>query len=401
MNAWRLGYRPGLDGLRGVAIAMVLAGHAGWGPYSVHGIGVEVFFVLSGFLITSLLVEEWADTGRVNLPRFYLRRARRLLPALFVCLLAVAILVSAGELAREPNSRGILAGFGYMANVAQMGGDGLGSLSHLWSLSIEEHFYLVWPALLLGALAIGGARWATGLAVVLLTGSMLARWWLLDADYVRVAFGTDTRAAAMLLGALAALIVHRYGMPHITPAVAVAVAVAGAGAVWWASTHRFWHTGWTWFAVLPAASVGALALVIVGCGRNPAARVLETEPLVKLGKMSYGLYLWHYPIYALVGLNETAEVGKTVVAVAASITVASLSLRWVEMPIRTRGFLLRDQKPRGVPLPAHPQPEQGGDVAVRQGVRVDRHVADAAVQPVAGRTADLHVARLVRVRPGE
>ena len=322
---------------------MVLAGHAGWGPPSVHGVGVEVFFVLSGFLITSLLVEEFGDRGRIDLPRFYLRRARRLLPALFVCLSVVALLAARGELPYDRSSLGLLAGFGYFANIAQMGGDDLGPLTHLWSLSVEEHFYFVWPAVIACTLTIRRSlNAALTVAGVLLVASMVTRWLVLDGSAARVAYGTDTRAAGLLLGCVAAIAVHQRGLPTPRRSQAIALGVAAVAALWWAASLRFHHTAFTWFVVVPVASLGALTLVLLSGSWNAVARCLSMGWLVRLGKISYGVYLWHLPVYFVTGVQwENPLLGRTLVAVAATVAVASVSLRYVEMPIRRRGFLLR------------------------------------------------------------
>lgn len=326
---------------------MVLAGHAGWGPRSIHGIGVEVFFVLSGFLITSLLVEEWSDAGRVSLRRFYLRRARRLLPALALVLIAVTALAWRGEISRDANSRGVLAGLGYATNWTRMVNDQLGVLEHLWSLAIEEHFYLAWPAIVVAILAV--TRRLTGALVVaaaLLAGSMAARLMLVGGDYQRIANGDDTRAATLLIGCIAAIVVHQRPMWEPRTGRAVTAGVAAAVVLWWASSAAWNSAGFLWLIVLPVAALAALVGVLLCCSTNPVATLLSNRRLVDLGKISYGAYLWHPLVYSLTGATVSARIGSTVVGVAATLGIAMLSYRYVESPIRRRGFREFIRRPR-------------------------------------------------------
>ncbi len=240
-----LAHMPALDGLRGVAVAAVLAFHTG--HFGGGFLGVDLFFVLSGFLITALLVQERRASGTIDLRRFWARRARRLLPALLVVLVAVlgyaAVLAVPGELAGIRDD--VLATLGYVANwehVAGAGGDVspfavLSPLEHTWSLAIEEQFYLLWPLVVTAvlALAAGSRRWLLAVVAGLGAASAGAMAALHDpgGDPARAYFGTDTRALSILAGAGLALVMIRRVPPRSWPGrVALeAGGLAGAAAL--------------------------------------------------------------------------------------------------------------------------------------------------------------------------
>ena len=223
----RLAYMPALDGIRALAVAAVLLyhGEVSWaqGGY----LGVDAFFVLSGFLITSLLLAEWRGEGRIALSAFWARRARRLLPALFLVLAGVAVYgaVVAAPVELDQLRRDGLSALGYVANWGQIFSHqsyfqsfaAPSPLRHTWSLAIEEQFYLVWPLLVAGVL-----RWRRGSfrSLTMITGALLvasATWMVLlytpGADPTRVYYGTDTRAQSLLMGALLALVLARRRRP--------------------------------------------------------------------------------------------------------------------------------------------------------------------------------------------
>lgn len=272
-----LGHRPGLDGLRGVALLLVFGEHVSIPGFAGGGeVGVAVFFALSGFLICNLAGEEIARTGAMSIRGFYLRRVRRLIPALLV---AVAFW-SLWDLRRWRGSvveHAIIA-VTYLANLARVNGDALGSLSHTWTLAIEEQFYVLLPvfAVPLWRRPRVAVPALVGLAVVV----MAWRWHLAD-DEFRVRFATDTRTDPMLLGCAAAIAVRggwRMRWGWLGWVVILAVTATG--------DHL-----WTWgLAAVAVASVG----VIDDAYRRPGA--LAWRPLVWVGKRSYALYLWHVPI---------------------------------------------------------------------------------------------------------
>jgi peptidoglycan/LPS O-acetylase OafA/YrhL len=311
-QGWRLGHRPGLDGVRGIAIALVLVFH--FTGLAVGTAGVELFFVLSGFLITSLLVEEHEQTGSVALGRFYWRRGRRLFPALVVMVgvLALLALVVGEHLPVAPT-------LFYYANWAQ-GELGVGPLGHTWSLAVEEQFYLTWPLALVVAL-----RWRHGplvLAVTAAAASLASR--LVVHDPFHVYMDTETQAWGLLLGCALALLARR-GLPALrVPAWVLVGVLASSALVTDPLVNRV--------TISALAPVVAVPLVWVGCSQPG----LAWAPLRYLGQRSYGLYLWHYPILALAGGVLHVPPWPVVVVVAAlSFGAAELSYRYVERPFRT------------------------------------------------------------------
>lgn len=302
-------YRPELDGLRGIAVLVVLASHAHVPGFAIDGglAGVTLFFALSGYLITSLLAAEIAASGRIRLAGFYARRALRLLPALFAVLIVVAIGYSIGvwtSLAALPLT--IASVVGYMANWAGIGGLQLGVLAHTWSLSVEEQFYLAWPLLL-----VAGIRFRR-LAIALLVVAVLVTPWRFvlmgdGAGYARVFAGTDTHVDALFVGCAIALLGTR--LPSAFGWLGLAATVV-LGMTWASDAELPWF--------LPLATVGS-ALALAGC---PAS--LRWAPLAYIGRISYGLYLWHY-LFIWSGLPWP-------VVILASLLVASLSYIVIERP---------------------------------------------------------------------
>jgi len=350
-------YRPALDGVRAAAVAAVLVFHAR--PDWLRGgfLGVDAFFVLSGFLITGLLLAEHQRTGRIRLVPFWLRRARRLLPALLLVLVAT---IGIGRLTLADTELAALrqdafAALGYVANwrmIYRGGGyfadTGAASLlQHTWSLGIEEQFYLAWPLLVL--LALRASRPGLAVLVVSLTGVVASTivsvlLYQPGVDPSRVYYGTDARAGALLTGcALAALLsgLTTWRNERASRAVALAAvpAVAVLGWAWWRTDGGdgwLYQGGFTGLAVAVAVVLGYLVLVPAGWG----ARLLSVPPVVWLGRISYGVYLWHWPLYGLLNADRTGLVGVplTALRVAATIAVAAVSFYLVEQPIRRGRF---------------------------------------------------------------
>jgi peptidoglycan/LPS O-acetylase OafA/YrhL len=354
-----IGYLPALDGVRAVAVAAVLAFHGG--PSGVSGgfLGVDVFFVLSGFLITWLLLDEWRRTGGIGLRSFWARRARRLLPALLAVLLVVSM--TAPRFLPDSEVRLLrgdgLAALFYVANwrMIHRGQDYFtqtaapSPLEHTWSLGIEEQFYLLWPLVLVAVLV--ARRSLRLLLAVSLTGvaaSTLSLALRYDAaDPSRSYYGTDTRAAGLLLGAaLATWLLIRGGGPlgiraRRTLSALTAVAVAGiAAAVTSASgeSSLLYRGG---FAAVAVAVAVVLAHVCLLPGGLPA-RLLSVAPLRGLGRISYGVYLWHWPVYIAANAERTGLQSWRLFAVRVglTLTLAGLSYILIERPVRT-GFRLR------------------------------------------------------------
>ena len=333
-------FRPDIEGLRGIAILLVLLFHAGL-PWTPGGfVGVDVFFVISGFLITGKLWRESQQPGGLNITRFYAWRIRRLLPA---ALVAVALISLVGLLLAAPLDRSELAADGAASALSLANMRFIGSVDyfaattspspflHFWSLSVEEQFYLVWPALIVLLTWRGGS--SRRLIVALLIGvvaSFALSIWLTDTSPARAFYLLPTRVWQLGVGGLLALI-GVAGTSRRAGALAwaglAAVAVAGV-----ALTAEMPYPGLA--ALLPTA--GAVALLYGGAAPSGPVRLLAAAPLRFLGKISYSLYLWHWPLLVLpLMFLERALTGVEVVAsVAAAIGVSWLSWRFVEQPFR-------------------------------------------------------------------
>jgi peptidoglycan/LPS O-acetylase OafA/YrhL len=353
-----LGYEPGLDGLRALSVIAVICYHAGFGWMLGGWIGVEVFFVISGFLITSLLIDERERTGRIRLGEFWRRRARRLLPALFVMLAVVAaVTLAVGTAADRAGMRRDLPwAIFYLGNWGQIVGgipyyaSDPPILRHLWSLAIEEQYYLVWPVVFV-ALTAGRlqpariARWLAGVAVFL----MVWMWWLHASGPGPVPFfggvdrvnfmylSTFTRAGGLLVGSAAAFVWRPWRRPQTNDPgsaldLAGGAALLGLAAIAGTATLT---AGYVYQWLLPMVSLLALAVVLVVV--HPAARwiraLLAWRPLVSVGRRSYGLYLWHWPVFVLLGATR-GSVGRFVGALAVAAAATELSYRYVELPAR-------------------------------------------------------------------
>jgi peptidoglycan/LPS O-acetylase OafA/YrhL len=333
--AYRLRRVPALDGIRAVAAVVVVLFHARIG-FADGGIGVDMFFVLSGFLITSILLPS-ALQGAVRFKTFYVRRGLRLLPAYFTVLLAA---LAASLVWDVPALRGAFFSFFYVSNWAVAAGQGLGLLHHTWSLAIEEQFYLLWPLTLVLLVRWAHAqcqRLLAGVAVALVLSYLTAvAGWALGLSPDLVWNSTLARGSQLLLGCLLAVAVGLYGLPR--PSLGRAQGIVG-GVALVALVVLANHTVadvWVHILLLWPVVAGLTALVIVGClapGRSPLSRVLTARPVVAVGKVSYGLYLWHYPILNVVdhelGLDGW---GAKLLGLTLTAVVVPLSYRYVEQP---------------------------------------------------------------------
>jgi peptidoglycan/LPS O-acetylase OafA/YrhL len=344
VEPFKLGHRPALDGLRGLAIIMVLLSHMPNLGLNGGFYGVDLFFVLSGFLITSLLLEEWRATGAISLKAFYARRALRLLPALIVVLIVVVALSAWKDPASEAAAmrKTALITLLYSTNWFKAY-DALPNeiLSPAWSLSIEEQFYLLWPLLLVALLRLGVSRRAmAGVVIVLLLGSAAARaalWGPGDPAVHRVFFGTDTHADGLLSGVLAALLMS-WGAGPTTPRM-------GRVVNW--SAHLFlgflvvFLKGWPFdrwllqWGYVPMNVASAVLVVCLVSSPWPGLRfVFEGAPLVWLGRISYGVYLWHIVVFWMLGrLDLGLGWGYWPAAVGATVALAALSYGVLERPL--------------------------------------------------------------------
>ncbi len=344
---------PGLDGLRGAAVIGVLFFHAD-GRLPGGYLGVDLFFVLSGFLITSILLEEHRRTGAIALRTFWIRRARRLLPALLSLMPAVAIyarvLASPTELTRLRYDA--LATLAYVANwravVARRSYWDMfaapSPLEHTWSLAIEEQFYVAWPVVVIGVLAFarGRLRAMFPVCVALGLGSCAAMFLLHDGGATtRVYLGTDTRGAAILAGAaLASADIPRGAARRYLVLDALGVLAAIGLGVAWArldGQSDLLYRGGFW-----ATEVAGVILIAcsVWSPDGPVARALSSRPLRAVGAVSYGVYLWHWPLYVVLTEARIHVGGLALLGVrlAATFAVAGVSYRLLERPIRERGL---------------------------------------------------------------
>ena len=353
--------RPGiraLDGVRAVAVALVLADHGGIPGMAGGFLGVDVFFVLSGFLITSLLLDELGRSGRIDLANFWIRRARRLLPALVLMVLTVAV----GRQFFSPEAvvglrDDAVAAFFWVANwmfVADKTGyfaQGAppSPLQHAWSLGVEEQYYIVWPLVLVAVAVVLAARARrmdkrATLGGVRLTVFLLAS----DATRDRVYFGTDTRAQALLVGASASallvddwdslnrgwsLIRSRWGRWVARGLPVVGLVLLGLAVHYATGSAREFRSGL--LIVVAVAAVLVIAPLALD-QRGPVATVLAWGPLAWLGSISYGVYLWHWPVFLVLNGQRTGWHGLSLFAVRCAATLAVSVVSWwaIEQPVR-------------------------------------------------------------------
>lgn len=353
-------YRPHLDGVRAVAVYLVVLFHAGVPRFGGGFIGVDVFFVLSGYLVTQLLLRDLDGQGSIRYGRFYSRRIRRLLPAATVTLLVTAAVYSAvaGPLQVDAAADAIRACFLYVANwhfineaTDYFSEDVTQSpVIHLWSLAVEEQFYLVWPLLL------GGLWWVTRgrqighrrvLPLVVACGAVASLGWALALrgdQPSRAYFGTEARAYQLLLGALLALLPGLVARVRRSP-VGRALAPLGLGGILLLATSAI-DVGPVVRGAGVAAAAGLLLIGLEGTATSRMGRVLSVEPLVYLGRISYATYLWHWLVIVVAG-----ELGLTPSPLAlAGITfliatgLAALSYELLEHPIRESRSLGRHRR---------------------------------------------------------
>jgi peptidoglycan/LPS O-acetylase OafA/YrhL len=336
MDPKPLGYRPALNGVRGIAILLVVGSHAaGWPPGGSYG--VDLFFVLSGFLITTLLLEERRATGCVSLMRFYGRRALRLLPALVTMLLAyVAIAITFGS---DPTGviRRAAIGASYLTNVVQAWSPAtdVRPLRHLWSLAMEEQFYLLWPAVLLIIVRFAPRLLIPFLAVGILASAIerITLLALTSPDGVRLYKGPDTHADPLLIGCLLAVmfISGRIVREHITaPLMALALAIGSV-----LITQLGAHDIGSFTFGIPLFACCAAAIVAAAATGARSARFLELWPFPQLGRISYALYLWHPLTFFALGVTGSHRAGgmiRPLLGVLAALALAVASWFLVERP---------------------------------------------------------------------
>src|SRR5665647_1019424 len=340
-EVWRLSHRPALDAVRGVAILMVMIDHLALrGVTSAGSVGVTMFFTLSGFLITSLMLEEHDAVGRVSLRAFYRRRALRLLPALLVFLGAMLIAWRfIGPGAASPID--VLLALSYFGNWFSAAGFDLHGVAHTWSLAVEEQFYIAWPVVfmllsrrralrttLLWVAGLGAIGFAT-IRFVEWDGGQGGRW---------VYFATEARADALLIGCLVAAWLHRSRDRAAAPRVATLAIVA--------MVPLFLAAHFTRAVVLPTVAPLLAAVLVVSVVHGNYAGWLSSPWLMHVGRRSYALYLWNFPLLwigtalmpGLRGLN-------TVVLLGAAWGLTCLSWKYVERPFLARRHRLTGPQP--------------------------------------------------------
>lgn len=348
-------YIPALDGLRALAVLAVFVYHVDERRVPGGFLGVDLFFVISGYVITLGLLDEWQARGSIDLRHFWWRRARRLMPAAITLILATLAITSVVFPERMASLRGeAAAALGYVANwylvfhrmpyFETLSAPSM--LRHLWSLAVEEQFYLLWPPLLAGALRVVRPGWVFVGTVLLALASAV---WLgvlyeADASTNRLYYGTDTRGFALLGGAALAFVwkprlaQHEFARRDAMSGVVGTLCLGAFALLCWQlnGSYEFMYRGGLVLAAL--VSLGAVAM----CARadNAYTRVLASAPLRWLGKRSYSAYLWHWPVVLLLPVQEALAGGlvSTVAIYVAAATVtlaaAEVSYRWIETPFR-------------------------------------------------------------------
>jgi len=389
-----------LDGLRAFALLIIMGYHFGVGWLQGGFFSLDIFYVLSGYLITGLLLGEWARAARIKLSAFWLRRARRLLPALLVVLVVVTLVVRfAYPPGLYPDLRmADLSALFYFSNWWQIAASGnyfvatgaVSPLTHTWSLAVEEQFYLIWPLVVLAVLSIGrrldrgahrrsdrgpGTRSDRGvellLAVSLLgvVASATEMFWLYTprANITRLYFGTDTHAQSILVGSVLAcaltLVQRRRGLSGMAPTAStrparVVLTVVGLCGLAGTLALTYTLTGTAAFAyrggfLLSALSAAAIILGAVCVAGGPIATALSWKPMVWMGTVSYGAYLWHYPVFIELDAGRTGlgGIGLLAVRMAATFALAAASYYLVERPVM-EGVFWRSLRATGPALAA-------------------------------------------------
>ena len=349
-----MGYEPSLDGIRAFSVIAVMLYHANiaWLPGGF--LGVEVFFVVSGFLITSLLIEERESTQHIDLKQFWIRRARRLLPAFFVMVCATAVCVAFYATDSAPDfRRDVLPSLGYFSNWWQIfavdtpyfAASSLPVLRHLWSLAVEEQWYLVWPLLFT---FIFGAKWMrpkiSGALLIVGSGAIMAAtaFRFVQDDETRTNFlylSTLTRSSGLLLGAAVAMLWRpwrktptRFVLARSLVADALAIASIVVIGVLMATVHvadaRLYRGG------LAATTIASAVVVAVVMRPNGVfvQKLFSQELFVEIGRRSYGLYLWHWPIFVVAHARDSGN--RLAVAIAVTVIINEFVYQYVEIPTR-------------------------------------------------------------------
>ena len=350
----RMGYQPALDGLRALSVIAVMLYHAGihWIPGGF--IGVEVFFVVSGFLITSLMIDEQHVSGKVSLKQFWIRRARRLLPALFTMLVASLVTVTFFAKDSAPDFRqDVLPALGYFSNWWQIyfvdtpyfAANSLPMLRHLWSLAVEEQWYVLWPIAFV--FVLGNKRipkWISAvfiglLAAAVMVGTALA--FTVDNE-TRINFlylSTITRSSGLLLGAALACVWHPWKkavgrFAKVRSGFADVLALGALAMLGYISAFIHVADAQLYMGGLAAATVASAVIiaVVVRSGKSLVKQALSFPLLVEIGRRSYGLYLWHWPIFVVTGARLSSI--RLAYALTATVIINEFVYQFIETPAR-------------------------------------------------------------------
>ncbi len=357
------GYEPSLDGIRAIAVLMVMMGHLNL--IYAGGLGVDIFFVLSGYLITAILIAEFAANGRISLKKFYARRALRILPAVILLLVVLNVFAAVTQ-SGEPVAKlrwDSLGALFYIANWLRAFGRDLGIIGHLWSLSIEEQFYFFWPITL--AFLLSRKMSANQILLIIFLAVTLVN---LDRIYLyqglqsfdRIYNGLDSRADALLVGCALGV----SGYQFVSRRVWALLGLVGAAFVGYVLFRAYpipaslrvpfgLTIGGTLFALGVAFSLAA----VLSNPQSIFAKLLRIPPLVWTGRLSYGLYLWHFPVFTSVAawFPEWEPARLTALKIAGTFVCATLSYYLVERPclnLKKKFSVIK------TPVPTAPSPVQ-------------------------------------------
>ena len=394
---------PGLDGLRALAVVAVIAYHSEIESVPGGFLGVEIFFVISGYLITALLLEEFNLNRGINLRQFWVRRARRLLPALFLYI--GGSVAFAYSMAKDvvPTKGEVLSTLGYVYNWFGIFQEisytdvfeRKNFFHHLWSLAVEEQFYLLWPVLLLCLQKHINRKVTISLLILGITSSAFLMWTMYQPfeDPLRVYYGTDTRASGLLIGALLAYIWRPWSVEKskLFPKgkdASFLVGIAAIGILVWANMHytllmpdadQLFRGGF-----LITSTVTAIVIACVVIPNSYLNSILGLAPFVWIGKRSYGLYLWHWPVFQLTRERVDVDInGWELFAVRMFVTLVlvEISYQCVERPIRERRMMRELAKVKRIKelkssLPKFALSALGilASIMILQGVQADRSI---------------------------
>jgi peptidoglycan/LPS O-acetylase OafA/YrhL len=350
------GHKPALDGLRAVAVLSVMAFHFEASAFDGGFLGVDTFFVLSGYLITSLLITEWGRSRTIDLIAFWGRRAKRLLPAMFLALVLVGIWAyfeadptrldsirsdMLWTLFYGANWHFVASGQSYFDLFSEAS-----PLRHAWSLAIEEQFYLVWPLIAFAALKAGKGR--TNVLAGVCVGGIIASSAVMaltydSADPSRAYYGTDSRASQLLIGALVAIVLLRWRPTTDGQRRGVqALGLVAAAFMLWAFTNTTDTQSWLYYGgfLLFAVATAFVITAIVQPAGSPVGWVLQFRTMRWIGAVSYGLYLYHWPVVVAISEPRTGLSGWALALVRIAVTfgITALSYYFVEQPIRHGSF---------------------------------------------------------------